>query len=44
MDTVHAFECSGIANGLKLNIQGMPDDPLFQANLIGNLLVISGSH
>ncbi len=38
MNIVRAFECAGIASGFKLNIQGTLDDPLFQANQIGQLL------
>jgi len=41
MDIVRAFECAGIANGFKFNIQGTLDDPLFQANQIGELLGLS---
>jgi len=41
IDIVSAFECAGLANGFKLNILGTPDDPLFQANQVGELLDIS---
>jgi prophage antirepressor-like protein len=40
MDIVRAFECAGVAKGFKLNIQGTPEDPLFQANQVGALLGI----
>ena len=38
MDIVRAFTDVGLANGVTINIQGTPDDPLFQANQIGELL------
>ena len=41
MDIVRAFEASSLATGISINIQGTPEDPLFQANQIGKLLEIS---
>jgi hypothetical protein len=38
MDIARAFSDSGVAQGVTINIQGTPDDPLFQANQIGALL------
>ena len=38
MDIVKAFECAGMQGGFKLNIKGTHDDPLFQANQIGEFL------
>jgi prophage antirepressor-like protein len=41
MDIVRAFEASGlVAGGITINIKGTPDDPLFQANQVGELLGI----
>lgn len=40
-DIVNAMECACSSMGIKLNIKGTPDDPLFQANQIGELLGIS---
>jgi anti-repressor protein len=38
MDIVRAFEATGAGLGFNINIQGTPEDPLFQANQIGTLL------
>ena len=41
MDIVRAFEDASLERGFHLNIQGTHDDPLFQANQIGQLLGLS---
>jgi prophage antirepressor-like protein len=38
MDVVHAFTDVALDQGIAVNIQGTPDNPLFQANQIGDLL------
>jgi len=38
MDIVRAFSDSGLSHGVAINIQGTADDPLFQANQIGEML------
>jgi prophage antirepressor-like protein len=38
MDIVKAFADAGLERGVTINIQGTPEDPLFQANQIGALL------
>lgn len=40
LDLVRAFQIAGAQAGTSINIQGTPDDPLFQANQIGALLGI----
>ena len=44
MDIVRAFTDSGMTNDVYINIQGTPDDPLFQANQIGALLGLVNIH
>jgi hypothetical protein len=41
MDIVRAFSDSGLSHGVNINIQGTLEEPLFQANQIGELLGIS---
>jgi prophage antirepressor-like protein len=38
LDIVRAFEAVGLANSVLINIQGTPEEPLFQANQVGALL------
>jgi len=38
MDIVRAFTDIGLERGISINIQGTPEDPLFQASQIGKLL------
>jgi prophage antirepressor-like protein len=38
MDLVKAFQSAGMAHGIPINIHGTPDEPMFQANQIGDLL------
>ena len=38
MDIVKAFSNVGLSHGVSINIQGTPEEPLFQANQIGALL------
>ena len=38
MDIAKAFTDAGLGRGVTINIQGTPEDPLFQASQIGELL------
>ena len=38
MDIVKAFAAAGLAKGVTIHIQGTVDEPLFQANQIGDML------
>jgi len=40
MDLVRSFKDAGVSKGIEINIQGTPEDPLFQANQVGELLGI----
>ena len=44
MDLVRSFTDSGLASGFNVNIQGSVEDPLFQANQIGELLGLANIH
>ena len=44
MDIVRAFADPGATHGISINIQGTPEDPLFQANQIGALLGLVNVH
>jgi hypothetical protein len=41
MDIARAFADAGLGRGVTINIQGTPEDPLFQASQIGELLEIA---
>jgi len=38
MDLVRSFRDVGLSNGVEINIHGTPEEPLFQANQVGELL------
>ena len=44
MDIVKAFSNVGLSHGVSINIQGTPEDPLFQAKQIGTLLGLVNIH